>query len=527
MLQGFAEKDMIEQITILDDIKESGQTEALPELLELYASPMADQAVDEMVYHTLFEVMSGQSQEIIAGLKHPSARVQTICIRRAGEDGDTSVQPAVVEFLKGCTDPEMTSEVLRTLGGFRDPELTKVISPYIENEDDSVAAWAMHSLVDLGTAQGRAALQDMVKQKAQQTTSDIGCQLKTAQAISSVASYKDEAAADFLVENIHHPVPCFRRVVVSSLAEMGEVVLPAMGKCFESGDKDEKIMAANIVGWTGHKKGADLLNAVLDQNGSLDINFKFAIYEALGRIPSVRSFIGLADGLKEPDEMVMMAVVTGLNDLCNPGIIKVLNELFDEGGAQANLVLQTIVTGHAAKIFKAVYTADNHGNDLIETIINSGDKDAVEFFTAELEKIDTDIAQADIKRLSLVESAAAHRKIVAADDSRAMLFFYKGVAADLGLELVTARDGKEALDYFQSATDIDMLITDMNMPNMDGIELTKELRKMPQWEKLPILMATTESEKTQADLATAAGVNGFLSKPFGKEDFKNKVTQFL
>ena len=100
-----------------------------------------------------------------------------------------------------------------------------------------------------------------------------------------------------------------------------------------------------------------------------------------------------------------------------------------------------------------------------------------------------------------------------------------GAAADLGIDLVTATDGKEALEYLRTATDIDLLITDMNMPNMDGIELTQELRRLPQWTTLPILMATTESESSQAEQARAAGVNWFISKPFGKEEFKAKIAE--
>jgi two-component system chemotaxis response regulator CheY len=54
----------------------------------------------------------------------------------------------------------------------------------------------------------------------------------------------------------------------------------------------------------------------------------------------------------------------------------------------------------------------------------------------------------------------------------------------------------------------------MNMPNKDGIELVREVRKMECYRKLPILMATTESESLQRDMAIQAGVTGFISKPF-------------
>ena len=62
---------------------------------------------------------------------------------------------------------------------------------------------------------------------------------------------------------------------------------------------------------------------------------------------------------------------------------------------------------------------------------------------------------------------------------------------------------------------------------MDGIELTREVRKRDEWSKLPILMATTESEKSQSDLASKAGVTDFITKPFSKEDFKAKIEQMF
>ncbi|MCK5438250.1 MAG: hypothetical protein KAI90_09550, partial [Desulfobulbaceae bacterium] len=67
-LSDFLNKDMIEQITILDEIKEAGQTDVIPELSDLLANPTGDLAVDEMIYHTMFDMLDGQDDRIIAGL---------------------------------------------------------------------------------------------------------------------------------------------------------------------------------------------------------------------------------------------------------------------------------------------------------------------------------------------------------------------------------------------------------------------------------------------------------------------------
>lgn len=526
LLKDFSKKDMIEQITILDEIKEAKQAEAVPSLLDLYANPLGDQAVDEMVYHTLFDLLAGQEQQIVSGLQHPSTAVQLLCVRRAAEDKSDSVKDALISLLASKTESEFTSEIIRALANYKDPALVDVLLPYLKHEDYAVVAWAMKALADLHDAKVRDALMSMVSSSRDAQDVDAGCDLRTALAIENLAGFAEDATNQFLIGYIHNPNPSFRRVVISSLATVGESVLSALEKCLETGDKDEKIMAANIIGMAGNKAGADVLVAYLEK--AEDGNLRFAIYEALGRINSMRSIIGLTDGLAETDELVLIAVATALDHICNPGVVKVLNETLAKQDAQSKAVLNAIITSHARKLFGALYKDGQHRETLLAAVAASGDKESIGAFRAELEKLEDDQAIKDAERLSLEDAGGAHEKrLLAADDSKAMLFFYKGVAADLGMELVTVEDGKKAFDYLQIDSEFDLIITDMNMPNMDGIELTREIRKCADWAKIPILMATTESEKSQSELATQAGVNDFITKPFNKEDFKAKIAQML
>ncbi|MEA2083890.1 MAG: response regulator [Thermodesulfobacteriota bacterium] len=116
---------------------------------------------------------------------------------------------------------------------------------------------------------------------------------------------------------------------------------------------------------------------------------------------------------------------------------------------------------------------------------------------------------------------------IIADDSKAMLFFYKSVAADLAVQVETAEDGGIAFEYLQSDETVDLLVTDLNMPNMDGIELVKKIRKSGNRPGLYILMATTETEKSQTGLASKAGVNEFIAKPFTKDTLKETLQKCL
>ncbi len=525
LLKDFAQKDMIEQIVCLDEIKESRSVEAIPSLLNLYANPLGDQAVDEMVYHTLFDLLAGREQEIIAGLAHESEAVRLICIRRAADGGSAALKDALVKLLAAASGNELVSEIIRALGSYKDTGLTGILLPYLKHEDYSVVAWAMRGLTGIHDLKFRDALMAMVSESREVHNVDAGCDLRTALAVENIANFPDDTTAGFLIGFIHHANPSFRRVVISTLAGLGEEILPALEKCLDAGDKDEKIMAANVIGMTGRKRGADILVAHLEKGG--DANLKFAIYEALGRISSMRSVIGLTDGLAEGDDLVLIAVVTALDHQCNPGVVKVLNETIARGDAQSTRVLSAIITSHARRVFGALYKDGGQRDTLLAAVRKSGDHEAVGAFRAELAKIGGEQAAKDLQQLSLGEGGAKEKRILAADDSKAMLFFYKGIAADLGMEMVTVEDGKKAFDYLQMDSEFDLIITDMNMPNMDGIELTREIRKKPEWAKIPVLMATTESEKTQSELARQAGVTDFITKPFSKDDFKAKIGQML
>ncbi|MCX5865640.1 MAG: response regulator [Deltaproteobacteria bacterium] len=525
LLKDFAQKDMIEQIICLDEIKESKLVEAIPALWNLYANPLGDQAVDEMVYHTLFDLLAGREQEIITGLGHASEAVRLMCVRRAADGGSAALQDALVKLLASGAGNEFVSEVIRALGSYKDAGLTDILLPYLKHEDYAVVAWAMRGLAGIHDLKFRDALMAMVSESREVHHVDAGCDLRIALALENIANFPDDATMAFLIGFIHHANPSFRRVVISTLADMGEEILPALERCLDAGDKDEKIMAANVIGMTGKKRGADILVAHLEKVE--DANLKFAIYEGLGRITSMRSVIGLTDGLVEVDDLVLIAVATALDHQCNPGVVKVLNEIIAKGDAQSGRVLSAIITSHARQVFAALYKDGGQRAALLAAVQKSGDHDAIGAFRAELAKIGGEQAAKDIQQLSLGEVGAKEKRILAADDSRAMLFFYKGVAADLGMELVTVEDGKKAFDYLQMDSEFDLIITDMNMPNMDGIELTREIRKNPEWAKVPVLMATTESEKTQSELARQAGVTDFITKPFSKDDFKAKIGQMF
>lgn len=95
-----------------------------------------------------------------------------------------------------------------------------------------------------------------------------------------------------------------------------------------------------------------------------------------------------------------------------------------------------------------------------------------------------------------------------------------------GYEVVTAENGLDALEKM-GTENINLVVTDMNMPFMDGIELTKTLRADPNWQHVPILMVTTEADEEEKKRAATAGVDDYLVKPANAEQITASVKKIL
>ncbi|MBI2732887.1 MAG: response regulator [Burkholderiales bacterium] len=103
--------------------------------------------------------------------------------------------------------------------------------------------------------------------------------------------------------------------------------------------------------------------------------------------------------------------------------------------------------------------------------------------------------------------------ILAVDDSASMRQMVSFTLKSAGYNVVEAVDGQDAYEKAQGRS-FDLVLTDQNMPRMDGISLTKKLRETPQFKTTPILMLTTESSDQMKQAGRAAGATGWLVKPF-------------
>ena len=116
--------------------------------------------------------------------------------------------------------------------------------------------------------------------------------------------------------------------------------------------------------------------------------------------------------------------------------------------------------------------------------------------------------------------------ILAVDDSVSMRQMVAFTLKSTGHSVTDACDGKQALEIAKMQT-FDLVLTDVNMPIMDGLSLTKALRLIPEYHFTPILILTTESSTDKKQEGRAAGATGWLVKPFNPEQLLATVKKVL
>jgi two-component system, chemotaxis family, chemotaxis protein CheY len=118
------------------------------------------------------------------------------------------------------------------------------------------------------------------------------------------------------------------------------------------------------------------------------------------------------------------------------------------------------------------------------------------------------------------------KKIMTVDDSASIRQLVSFTLKGAGYEVTEATDGRDAIAKINHSP-VQMVVTDLNMPNLDGIGLIKWLRSNSAYRFIPIIMLTTESQETRKQEGKAAGATGWIVKPFRPEQLLGVVRKVL
>jgi two-component system, chemotaxis family, chemotaxis protein CheY len=103
------------------------------------------------------------------------------------------------------------------------------------------------------------------------------------------------------------------------------------------------------------------------------------------------------------------------------------------------------------------------------------------------------------------------------DDSRTIRIIVGRILRELGMDVIEAGNGRQALEQMRLNPEVELVLVDWNMPEMNGLDFTKTIRAQHEYERVRILMVTSETEIEQMRRAMSAGVDEYLMKPFSRD----------
>lgn len=119
------------------------------------------------------------------------------------------------------------------------------------------------------------------------------------------------------------------------------------------------------------------------------------------------------------------------------------------------------------------------------------------------------------------------RTILVVDDSPTIRKFVSLALESMGYKVLTASDGMEVFEVLAKVGTVDLIITDINMPNLDGFELIKSLRSNERFKDVPIIILSSLSDGKNIDTGLKLGANSYLIKPFNVKRIQYEVSKYL
>ncbi len=528
-LDGIAEKSFIDQVQILNSIEQHNDPAEITGLFPLLTRPLADQAVQGMVEDVLRKLLGRNEDELLKLLAEPGLQKaeKIFLLKVVRRFAPPAAAPVLEAIYREENEPEIRNEIAWARAALPDDRKTAFFRPLVNDPDPVLAARAIELL---GAGADRDSLPTLfaMVEAGNSDTSYHECSLQLAQAIESIALIGSEEAVSFLTTMIHHRNPTARRFVHEQLQKIGEAAFPGLERAFLEGDDDNMIMAANILGQIAERRGADIMIAALDAGRAGHINVRFAIYEALGKIKSIKGLVCLLDAMASEEEpLVLLAAVSGLEEQVNPMILERLAGIFKADPDRAARLAGAIVSSVSLNVFKALYARTENKSLFRQAFLSLQDKTAIAAFSVLLEQDPDPQAALDLAALRSVAEAKGCCRVLAVDDSRSVLILYRNLLGECGCQVETAENGLQGWDRLQDEADFQLILSDLNMPLMNGIELLKKVREQEKTRDLPFVLVTTEADQSQLDLARRCGVTDYLVKPFKKEQLLTLLEKYI
>lgn len=436
-----------------------------------------------------------------------------ILISLAGESKLPDFVPYLVDILLNNEEENILKEVIDALGDIGDPQAVTPISEFLYSNNRSLILAAIKALgkIDSPTA---------IKRLSEKMGQDANLDLIILDIFSKT---QDTLSLKKLNETLSSHYAHLRNYAKNKFVQIGSKAVPFLVENLTYDDPDLLIHTLNVLGEIGDATAVMPIRKLLETNPK-DSNVRFAAYEALGFLPVEKGAYTLAAGLTDPEEQVRVAAVSAIEKNLSPILVAGIRNMVKNKDKETQNIVKSIIMAQAKDLFLNLLVEENFKKLALDFLKKESPEDIRNYYFELLTKYGYgDLIKKEKKKKEKVE---ARPVALAVDDSKMILSIYKSSLFALGFDPKLFAKPEEALDWLKKNKPA-IMFTDLNMPGLTGIELTKKTRQIYGPEELTIIMVTTQNEATDNEAAKEAGVTDILYKPFTKEILGSKIKEYL
>jgi CheY-like chemotaxis protein/HEAT repeat protein len=446
-------------------------------------------------------------------IRNPLTPNRRMYLAMAGELRLEEVVGDLVEALMATSEIDEIRQIIDSLGEIADPAAIPAMSDFLYSGNRALIIATTRALGKIGTPTAMLRL-------AERMGTDNQLDLLI---LDIFAKVQDAISLDKLNEAMRSHYAHLRTYAKKTLVAIGPKAVPLLTENLLFDDADLRVHTLNVLGDIGDPAAISPIRKLLHAHPA-DANVRFAAYEALGLLPLERGAYVLTQGLSDPVEHVCIAAARAIDRNFNELMAAGIKNLAGDSDEDAQRIMKTVIDAQAKNIFLS-FVSEERYQPMALQYLGRAHRDIRDLFYAVLKEHGySDLA---LKLLTPKESRpAARKRICAVDDSRMILNIYKSTLHELGYEPVLFEFPAKALEWIKGDKP-DMVLTDLNMPDLTGIDLTRGIRETYSKDELPVVMVTTQNEINDTRAAMEAGVNEILHKPFTADSLKAVLSRLL
>lgn len=501
---------------------------AFPLLEHLLKIEISDPGVNDALYELILDKSYGRTDLVLRYLHHEHKKSRLFFVRAAGDLMLKGAAPDLARILEQEKDRELLLAATKALGALRlDPYLPNLalVRKNTDVEIKNAAIFAMAEMAD------RTAVDSLFSTITDPEKTDESSLV----AIEALAGIQNRYALDCLVRILESPHADLRDAAIDQLIAIGNKAVPTLTMALPNAGPDHAIHLVTTLGYIGDPASLPTLLDLINVQPR-DPNLRQALYEALEKIPSAKSAISLASGLSDSVEAVRMGAARAVDKNLSKVLVAGLKNIVRQEDEIAGGAVAALIDAEADSIFNFILDEPSFIRLAADHITTKADPGTQNHFMALLRSKNREALAVDMEnsiQANKPQSAKRVLEIYVVDDSRMMLKLYQNKLLKFGHHPTVFESPDEAIAAV-SVLKPDIFITDLNMPKINGIQLTREIRRKFSRQQLPIIMITTQSDFIEVeegghhtgvndDYLIQSGINRLMHKPFNDEQLETAI----